>query len=169
MRRSVSCGTIRRTGDADRRALYQATAYPNGIVAAAAYAGRRSSPEQSLLAIATLDRHRKQAKQALRQPRIDNTDSSLQVRDANRGIFDVTGQQPRPDEGMVRPDRPQAIAAGLPSTTAAEARAELSLGEATGHLTAAEGAALRAIIFENDPLRAFDGLCRVQAPAGDLL
>jgi hypothetical protein len=56
---------------------------------------------------------------------------------------------------MVRPDRPQAIAAGLPSTTAAEARAELSLGETTGHLTAAEGAALRAIIFENDPLRAF--------------
>ena len=42
----------------------------------------------------------------------------------------------------------------------------------TGQLTAAEGAALRAlraIIFEHDRLRAFGGLRRVQAPAGDLL
>lgn len=41
-----------------------------------------------------------------------------------------------------------------------------------GQLTAAEGAALRAlrtIIFEHDPLRAFGGLRRVQSSAGDLL
>jgi hypothetical protein len=47
-----------------------------------------------------------------------------------------------------------------------------NLPEATGQLTAAEGAALRAIraiIFEQDRLRAFGGLRRVQAPAGDLL
>jgi len=64
----------------------------------------------------------------------------------------------------------QAIVADLPAT--AETRAEASLGETTGQLTAAEGAALRAlraIIFEHDPLRAFGGLRRVQAPAGDLL
>ena len=39
-------------------------------------------------------------------------------------------------------------------------------------LTTAEGEALRAlraIIFEHDPLRAFGGLSRVQAPSGDLL
>ena len=42
----------------------------------------------------------------------------------------------------------------------------------SGQLTAAEGEALRAlraIIFEHDPLRAFGGLRRVQAPSGDLL
>jgi internalin A len=41
-----------------------------------------------------------------------------------------------------------------------------------GQLTAAEGEglrALRAIIFEHDPRRAFGGLSRVQAPSGDLL
>jgi hypothetical protein len=41
-----------------------------------------------------------------------------------------------------------------------------------GQLTAAEGEALRAlraIIFEHDPLRAFGGLRRIQAPSGDLL
>jgi internalin A len=46
------------------------------------------------------------------------------------------------------------------------------LPEATGRLTAAEGAGLRAIrtiIFGNDRLRTFGGLRRVQAPAGDLL
>jgi hypothetical protein len=62
------------------------------------------------------------------------------------------------------------IVADLPAT--AEARAEDNLTETTGQLTAAEGAALRAIravIFEHDQLRAFGGLRRVQAPAGDLL
>ncbi len=42
----------------------------------------------------------------------------------------------------------------------------------SGQLTTAEGEALRtlrAIIFEHDPLRAFGGLRRVQAPSGDLL
>jgi internalin A len=41
-----------------------------------------------------------------------------------------------------------------------------------GQLTAAEGEglrALRAIVFDHDPLRAFGGLRRVQAPSGDLL
>jgi internalin A len=64
----------------------------------------------------------------------------------------------------------QAIVADLPAT--AVTRAEDSLTETNGQLTAAEGAALRAlraVIFENDPLRAFGGLRRVQAPAGDLL
>ena len=63
----------------------------------------------------------------------------------------------------------KAIVTDLPTTQ--EARAE-SLAGSTGQLTAAEGAALRgirAIIFEHDQLRAFGGLHRVQAPAGDLL
>jgi hypothetical protein len=62
------------------------------------------------------------------------------------------------------------IITGLPS--AKEGRAEDNLTGSTGQLTAAEGAALRAVrvvIFEHDQLRAFGGLRRVQAPAGDLL
>ena len=42
----------------------------------------------------------------------------------------------------------------------------------SGQLTAAEGEALRAlraIIFDHDPLRAFGRFRRVQAPSGDLL
>ena len=59
----------------------------------------------------------------------------------------------------------------LPSTVE---RPELGsdLTTTSGQLTAAEGEALRAlraIIFEHDQLRAFGGLRRVQAPAGDLL
>ena len=64
----------------------------------------------------------------------------------------------------------KAIVADLPATQ--ETRAEGSLAGSKGQLTAAEGAALRAlraIIFEHDQLRAFGGLRRVQAPAGDLL
>jgi internalin A len=62
------------------------------------------------------------------------------------------------------------IVADLPTTD--QARARGSLPGTTGHLTAAEGAALRAIravVFERDQLRTFGGLRRVQAPAGDLL
>jgi internalin A len=62
------------------------------------------------------------------------------------------------------------IVADLPAGDKARARG--SLPGTTGQLTPAEGAALRAIrtvIFENDQLRAFGGLRRVQAPAGDLL
>jgi len=62
------------------------------------------------------------------------------------------------------------IVADLPATQ--ETQAEDSFPETTGRLTAAEGAALRvlrAIIFEHDQPRAFGGLRRVQAPAGDLL
>ena len=64
----------------------------------------------------------------------------------------------------------KAFVADLPATQ--QARAEDNLTGSTGQLTAAEGAALRAIraiIFEHDRLRAFGGLRRVQAPAGDLL
>ncbi|HEX3959420.1 MAG TPA: hypothetical protein VHZ03_22775 [Trebonia sp.] len=64
----------------------------------------------------------------------------------------------------------QAVVADLPVT--AETRAEDGPGKTRGQLPAAEGAALRvlrAIIFEHDQLRAFGGLRRVQAPAGDLL
>jgi internalin A len=64
----------------------------------------------------------------------------------------------------------QTIVSDLPAT--AKAREEDSLEETTGQLTAAEGAALRAlraIIFEHDTLRAFGGLRRAQAPAGELL
>ena len=62
------------------------------------------------------------------------------------------------------------IVADLPVTE--EMKAEDHLPQTAGQLTAAEGAALRAvraIIFEHDQLRAFGGLRRVQAPAGDLL
>ena len=62
------------------------------------------------------------------------------------------------------------IVADLPSTQ--ETRVEDRPPETTGQLTAAEGAALRAIraiIFDYDHLRAFGGLRRVQTPAGDLL
>ena len=62
------------------------------------------------------------------------------------------------------------LIADLPAT--AETRADDGLKGTAGQLTEAEGAALRAlrtIIFEHDALRAFGGLRRVQAPAGDLL
>ena len=62
------------------------------------------------------------------------------------------------------------IVADLPATQ--ETQAEGGLAGSKGQLTAAEGAALRAlrtVIFEHDQLRAFGGLRRVQAPAGDLL
>jgi hypothetical protein len=64
----------------------------------------------------------------------------------------------------------KAIVADLPATQ--QTRAEDNLTGSTGQLTAAEGAALRAIraiIFEHDQLRAFGGLRRVQAPPGELL
>jgi hypothetical protein len=64
----------------------------------------------------------------------------------------------------------KAIVDGLPGDR--HDREGDALPEAAGRLTAAEGAALRAIrviIFENDAERAFGGLRRVQAPAGDLL
>ena len=59
----------------------------------------------------------------------------------------------------------------LPST-AERPGPDSGLTATSGQLTAAEGEALRAlraIIFEHDPLRAFGGLRRVQAPSGDLL
>ena len=64
----------------------------------------------------------------------------------------------------------KALVADLPVIQ--ETQAEDSLAASTGQLTAAEGAALRAIraiIFEHDKLRTFGGLRRVQAPEGDLL
>jgi Leucine-rich repeat (LRR) protein/GTPase SAR1 family protein len=63
------------------------------------------------------------------------------------------------------------LVANLPSTGEPKTFGD-NLGGATGQLTAAEGQALRAvrtIIFEHDPLQAFGGLRRVQAPSGDLL
>jgi internalin A len=60
--------------------------------------------------------------------------------------------------------------AALPAT--ADMRMEDDLGQSTGHLTEAQGKALRAlraIIFERDPLGDFGGLRRVQAPSGDFL
>jgi hypothetical protein len=54
----------------------------------------------------------------------------------------------------------------------AELKPNEGLREMAGQLTAGEGEALRAIravVFEHDPLRAFGGLRRVQAPSGDLL
>jgi hypothetical protein len=60
--------------------------------------------------------------------------------------------------------------AALPAT--AEARMEDALGPPTGQLTEAQGKAqraLRAILFERDPLGDFGGLRRVQAPSGDFL
>lgn len=62
------------------------------------------------------------------------------------------------------------IVAALPAGQ--EDRIGDGLPERAGRLTTAPGAALRAIraiIFENDPLHAFGGLRRVQAPGGDLL
>jgi internalin A len=64
----------------------------------------------------------------------------------------------------------KAIVTALPTTR--PTRTQASSAESTGQLTAAEGAALRAIrqiIFEHDHLRAFGGLRRVQTPAGDLV
>jgi internalin A len=59
----------------------------------------------------------------------------------------------------------------LPST-AERLEPGSNITETSGQLTAAEGEALRAlraIIFDHDPLRAFGGLRRIQAPSGDLL
>ena len=64
-----------------------------------------------------------------------------------------------------------AVLEDLPSTTDRPAP-DGGLAATSGQLTAAEGAALRALratIFQHDPLRAFGGLRRVQAPSGDLL
>ena len=64
----------------------------------------------------------------------------------------------------------QAVVAALPAT--AETQEEDGIDEKTGQLTAAEGAALRAIraiVFAHDQLRAFGGLRRVQTPAGEIL
>jgi hypothetical protein len=57
-------------------------------------------------------------------------------------------------------------------TTAERPGPDSGLTATSGQLTTAEGEALRAlraIIFEHDPLRAFGGLSRAQAPSGDLL
>jgi hypothetical protein len=62
--------------------------------------------------------------------------------------------------------QPAQAASGFMLVTASRAGC---LGETTRQLTATEGVALRAIIFEHDQLPAFGGLRRVQAPAGDLL
>jgi internalin A len=64
----------------------------------------------------------------------------------------------------------KAIIADLPAAQGAQAKKTPT--QVTGQLTAAEGAALRAIravIFQHDQLHAFGGLRRVQAPAGELL
>jgi hypothetical protein len=64
----------------------------------------------------------------------------------------------------------KAMVTDLPTTKVT--RAQAGPAGSAGQLTAAEGAALRAIrtiIFEHDRLRAFGGLRRVQTPAGDLL
>ena len=67
----------------------------------------------------------------------------------------------------------QAIVADLPANGSDLASRDFTdRADASGQLTAAEGAALRAvrqIIFENDPLRAFGDMRRVQDPSGDLL
>jgi hypothetical protein len=64
-----------------------------------------------------------------------------------------------------------AILDDLPDTAKQHA-GDSVLAALPGHLTAAEGGALRAlraIVFDHDPLRAFGGLRRAQAPSGDLL
>ena len=50
---------------------------------------------QTSLSRVTAPRQAKRANRTLRRAKIDNTDSSWQVSDARRGIFDVTGQQVR--------------------------------------------------------------------------
>jgi len=62
------------------------------------------------------------------------------------------------------------LIADLPGN--AERASDSGMTKATGQLTEAEGQALRAIravIFERDPLQAFGGMRRVMAPSGDLL
>jgi hypothetical protein len=64
-----------------------------------------------------------------------------------------------------------ALVADMPTETGQDSNT-FGHGIMTDQLTAAEGDALRAIrtiIFENDRLRAFGGLRRVQAPSGDFL
>src|SRR5271169_1547163 len=52
---------------------------------------KRPDRQTSLSRVAAL-RPTKRANRTLCRPKIDNTDSSSQVSDARRGIFDVTGQ-----------------------------------------------------------------------------
>jgi internalin A len=63
------------------------------------------------------------------------------------------------------------LVADLPVGTGLSA-GDTGLTRAKGQLTLAEGAglrALRSIVFEQDPHRAFGGMRRVQAPSGDLM
>ncbi len=63
------------------------------------------------------------------------------------------------------------LVADLPDQTI-EDRRELSLPEFGSRLTSAQGQAARAlrmVLFENDHIRAFGGMHRVQAPSGDFL
>ena len=55
---------------------------------------KRPDRQTSLSRVATL-RPTKRANRTLCRPKIDNTDSSSQVSDARRGIFDVTGHRLR--------------------------------------------------------------------------
>jgi internalin A len=77
------------------------------------------------------------------------------------------------DNAQARLDVMQAIVDNLPADALGMTDREFTEQDAgPGKLTRAEGQALRAvrqIIFENDQLRAFGGMRRVQAPSGDLL
>ena len=86
----------------------------------------------------------------------------------------ITGVVLSPDElARVKEDLKlmDTLVADLPSDMKQQG-GEPSLGPATGQLTNAQGQALRtlrATLFEQDRLRAFGGLRRVQDPSGDFL
>jgi hypothetical protein len=75
------------------------------------------------------------------------------------------------ETGAARLDVMRTIVDDLPGDTH-EALSETNFSETAGQLRQAEGEglrAIRAIIFDKDPLRSFGGLRRVQAPSGDYL
>jgi hypothetical protein len=79
--------------------------------------------------------------------------------------------QPQMTEARAHLEVMKALVADLPGN-AEHGFGDSGIGEATGQLTTAEGQALRAvraILFERDPIRAFGGMRRVLAPSGELL
>jgi hypothetical protein len=80
----------RSAAESSSQEMFLAAAYPDAI--ATAQARSKSSREQSLLTETDLADRQNQANETFYLLRIDNTDSSSQVSDLRRGIFDVIGQ-----------------------------------------------------------------------------
>jgi hypothetical protein len=88
-------GTLRRTSHSSpRKSRYAqvATTFSPGLSTAPVSRSPKRHDRQTSLSRVAAPRPTKRANRTLFRPKIDNTDSSSQVNDAHRGIFDVMGQ-----------------------------------------------------------------------------